>query len=180
MLELANDRGLQDWELQPVQDSTLEDIDMERVEVYLKQRSTQSRQTSRFEDVERVFIGMKCAHVTSKGDVVPTNAGILFFGHDPQTHVMQSEVVCVLFRETIGASRYADRKIVTGTLQELIDGAEAFLNKYIAVGARVEGWKRIDIPEHSLEVLRDAIINAVVHHDYYNRGESIQVLYYSD
>jgi predicted HTH transcriptional regulator len=180
MLELANDRGLQDWELQPVQDSTLEDIDMERVEVYLKQRSTQSRQTSRFEDVERVFIGMKCAHVTSKGDVVPTNAGILFFGHDPQAHVMQSEVVCVLFRETIGASRYADRKIVTGTLQELIDGAEAFLNKYIAVGARVEGWKRIDIPEYSLEVLRDAIINAVVHQDYNKRCESIRVLYYSD
>jgi predicted HTH transcriptional regulator len=111
---------------------------------------------------------------------VPTNAGILFFGHDPQMHVMQSEVVCVLFRETIGASRYADRKIVTGTLQELIDGAEAFLNKYIAVGARVEGWKRIDIPEYSLEVLREAIINAAVHRDYSKRGESIRVFYYPD
>jgi predicted HTH transcriptional regulator len=69
-------------------------------------------------------------NVTSKEDVVSTNTGILFFGRDPQMHVILSEVVCVLFRETIGASRYADHKIVTGTLQELIDGAEAFLCKY--------------------------------------------------
>ncbi len=88
--------------------------------------------------------------------------------------------MCVLFRETVGASRYADRRIVTGTLQELIDGAEAFLDRYIAVGARVEGWKRIDIPEYSIEVLREAVINAVVHRDYNKRGESIRVYYYPD
>lgn len=180
MLELANDRGLQDWELQPARDTTMDDIDSEKVEAYLQQRSTWSRQMSRFEDVERVLLGMKCAVVTSNGEMVPTNAGILFFGRDPQMHVIQSEVVCVLFRETIGASRYADRKIVLGTLQELINGAEAFLNRYIAVGARVEGWKRIDIPEYSLEVLREAIINAVVHRDYSKRGESIRVFYYPD
>ena len=62
----------------------------------------------------------------------------------------------------------------------MIDGAEAFLNRYIAVGARVEGWKRIDIPEYSLEVLREAVINAVVHRDYSKRGESIRVFYYPD
>ncbi|MBO0793648.1 MAG: DeoR family transcriptional regulator, partial [Ktedonobacteraceae bacterium] len=93
---------------------------------------------------------------------------------------MQSEVVCVLFRDAVAASRYADRRIIKGTLQELIDGAEAFLNRYIAVGARIEGWKRIDIPEHSIEALREAIINAVVHRDYSKRGESVRVFYYAD
>ncbi len=48
------------------------------------------------------------------------------------------------------------------------------------MGARVEGWKRIDIPEYSLEVLREAVINAVMHRDYSKRGESIRVLYYPD
>ena len=32
MLELANDRGLQDWELQLVRDATMRDIDLERVD----------------------------------------------------------------------------------------------------------------------------------------------------
>ena len=69
---------------------------------------------------------------------------------------------------------------MTGTLQDVIDGTEAFINRYIAVGARIEGWKRIDIPEYSIEVLREAVINAVVHRDYSRRGERVHVFYYPD
>lgn len=146
----------------------------------LDRRLASGGHAGRFKDLEQVLIGMRCAVRTTDEKVVPTNAGILFFGRNPQWHIIQAEVVCVLFRETMGASRYADRKIMTGTLQELIDGAEAFLNRYIAVGARVEGFKRIDIPEYSIEVLREAVINAVVHRDYSRSGESIRVFYYPD
>jgi ATP-dependent DNA helicase RecG len=180
LLEMANDRGLMDWEHQPVRNATMEDIDLEKVKAYLARRSENSRYTSRFKDIERVLIGMECAVKTSDGRVVPTNAGLLFFGSYPQGHLIQTDVACVLFRETVGASRYADRRIVTGTLQELIDGAELFLSRYIAVGARMEGFKRIDIPEYSLEVLREAVINAVVHRDYSKRGESVRVFCYPD
>jgi ATP-dependent DNA helicase RecG len=179
LLEVANDRGLLDWERQAVRTATMEDIDQGKVKAYLELRSANSRQGSRFENIERVLIGMGCA-VTMNDGVVPTNAGLLFFGHNPQEYILQGDIACVLFRETVGASRYADRRIVTGTLQELIDGAELFLSRYIAVGARVEGFKRIDIPEYSLEVLREAVINAVVHRDYSKRGESVRVFYYPD
>ncbi len=180
LLEMANDRGLLDWEHQPARNATIEDIDREKVQAYLAQRSANTRQASRFKDMERVLLGMDCAVRTKTGEVVPTNAGLLFFGAHPQEHLLQSDVACVLFRETVGASRYADRRIITGTLRELIDGAEVFLSRYIAVGARVEGFKRIDIPEYSLEVLREAIINAVVHRDYSKRGESVRVFCYPD
>jgi ATP-dependent DNA helicase RecG len=180
LLEMANDRGLVDWEHQPVPYATLEDIDEERVNAYLERRMANNRHTARYKDRERVFVGMRCAVATNDDKVVPTNAGLLFFGVHPQDHLLQSDVACVLFRETVGASRYADRRIITGTLQELIDGAEVFLSRYIAVGARVEGFKRIDIPEYSLEVERVAVINAVVHRDYSKRGESVRVFCYPD
>lgn len=179
LLEVANDRGLLDWEHQSARNTTIEDLDLEKVRAYLAQRSATTRQASRFEDIERVLIGMGCAVMVDKG-VVPTHAGLLFFGRDPQLHLVQSDVACVLFRETVGASRYADRRIVIGTLQELIDGAEVFLSRYIAVGARVEGFRRVDIPEYSLEALREAVINAVVHRDYSKRGESVRVFCYPD
>ena len=116
----------------------------------------------------------------SDGQAVPTNAGLLFFGVAPQERIIQSDVACVLFREALGASRYAGRRILTRTLQELIDGAELFLSRYIAVGAKLEGFKRIDTPEYSLEALREAAINAVVHRDYSKRGESARVFCYPD
>jgi predicted HTH transcriptional regulator len=123
---------------------------------------------------------MECAVVVDDGKVVPTNAGILFFGHEPQMQIMQSEIDCVLFRGAMGASRYTDKKIIKGTVQELIDGAETFLRSYMPVEGRVEGWKRIDIPEYPIEALREAIVNAVIHRDYSRYGESIRVFYYAD
>lgn len=123
---------------------------------------------------------MDCAIITNQGEMVPTNAGVLFFAYDPQQHIPQSEVVCVLYADELGVGGYIDRKILTGTLQELIDETEVFLKKHIAVGAKIEGWKRIDFPEYPIEALREAVVNAVVHRDYTRIGESIRVFYYSD
>ncbi len=180
MLELANDRGLIRWELQSARKASMKDIDLKKVEDYLNHRSGRSRQSGRFESSEEVLRGIDCATITSKGEMVPTNAGILFFGYDPQHHIPQSEVVCVLHGDELGIGGYLDRKIITGTLQELIDETEIFLKKQIAVGARIEGWKRIDFPEYPIEALREAVVNAVVHRDYTRIGESIRVFYYSD
>lgn len=178
--EMIYDRGLRNWELEPAFNAAIEDLNIEAVRAFLDQRLAAGSQARRFSDIEQVLIGMECAVRGKEGKVVPTNAGIMFFGHDPQWHVKQAEVVCVLFREAVGASRYADRKIITGTVKDLIDGAEAFLKRYVAVGARVEGFKRIDIPEYSIEVLREAVINAVVHRDYSRRGESVRMFFYPD
>ncbi len=180
MIELANDHGLMRWELQPAYGLTMEDIDLERVEAYLRVRSARSLSSGRFKDREAVLVGLGCASALESGMMVPTNAGILFFGHGPQWRIIQSEIVCVVYRDELGVGKYVDRKIITGTLQELIDGTEAFLNKYVAVGARIEGWKRIDLPEYPFEALREAVVNAVVHRDYSRVGESIRVFYYSD
>src|SRR5712691_3813879 len=178
--EMIYDRGSRDWEVEPAYNATMEDMDLEKVKAFIERRSASGRQSGRFKNIERVLIGMRCAVEVRRGTIVPTNAGMLFFGQSPQDHIPQSEVVCVLFRESVGASRYADRKIVMGTLQDVIDGTEAFLDRYIAVGARIEGWKRIDIPEYSIEVLREAVINAVVHRDYSRRGERVRVFYYPE
>jgi ATP-dependent DNA helicase RecG len=180
VLEVANDRGLVSWELQPARKATMQDIDLERVKLYLDQRSTRNRHGSQFEDLESVLIGMDCATVVNGSKVLPTNVGMLFFGSNPQWFLPQSEVVCVLYRDELGVGGYLDRKIVTGTLQELIDESEAFLNRYVAVGAKIERWKRVDLPEYPIEALREAIVNAVVHRDYSRTGESVRVFYYSD
>ncbi|GAC1391377.1 MAG: helix-turn-helix domain-containing protein [Ktedonobacteraceae bacterium] len=180
MLELANDRGLVSWERQPARKATMEDIDMERVKAYLGRRSERSHSSGRLNHLEKALVGMDCATAKSNSELVPTNAGILFFGYEPQQHILQSDVVCVLFRDELGVGRYIDRKNITGTIQELIDEAEAFLNRYIAVGARIEGWKRIDLPEYAIEALRETVVNAVIHRDYSRGGESIRIFYYTD
>jgi ATP-dependent DNA helicase RecG len=166
MLLVANDRGLINWELQPARRAKLDDLDMEKVAAYLEMRPTRNRQISRFNNVEDVLLGMDCLATSPDGELCPTNVGILFFGKDPQLHLPQSEVVCVKYRDDLGLGRYVDRKIITGTLQELIDQTESFINRHMSVGAIIKGWKRHDLPEYPLEALREAVVNAVVHRDY--------------
>src|SRR5260370_31702213 len=91
--------------------------------------------------------------------------------------MLQSEVACMLFRDELGVGGYLDRKIVTGPLQTLVDETELFLQKSMTIGARIEGWKRIDLPENPLEALREAVVNAVVHRDYSRDGVSIRVFF---
>src|SRR5437660_5722698 len=76
LLEMANDRGLVDWEHQVVRNATMEDLDLEKVKAYLARRSTSDRQASRFKDLERVLIGMECAVRTHHGRGVRTNVGV--------------------------------------------------------------------------------------------------------
>ena len=180
VFELAHDRGLLRWELQPARKASLQDLDLQRVGAYLRLRGGLATQSSRFEELEAVLVGMDCATVSAHGEVRPTNAGLLFFGAHPQRFLPHSEVVCVLFRDEVGVGGYLDRKIITGTLQSLIDETELFLQKYIAVGARIEGWKRVDLPEYPMEALREAVVNAVVHRDYSREGESVRVFFYPD
>ena len=180
IFEAGHDRGLLSWELQFPLDATLHAIDEARVEAFLTQRSPRGRRGAQHGTLEEVLLGLKCARRAATGEILPTNAGILFFGRDPQHSILQSEVVCVLFRNTTGTGGYIDRKNVAGTTVELIDETEAFLQKYVAIGARIEGWKRIDLPEYPLEALREAVVNAVAHRDYSRDGESIRVFYYPD
>jgi len=99
VFELVNDRGLLRWELQPARKATMQDIDLKRVEAYFLQRSLLAPQGSRFEEAEKVLIGMDCATVSAHGGVFPSNAGLLFFGANPQRSLPHSEVVCLLFRD---------------------------------------------------------------------------------
>jgi ATP-dependent DNA helicase RecG len=110
----------------------------------------------------------------------PTHAGLLLFGHAPQDFLLQAEVVCVLFGDELGLRRYLDRRILHGTLPEQIDQAEEFLRRHTRVGARTEGFHRVDEPDYPLEALREAVVNAVVHRDYSLAGETVRILYYPD
>jgi predicted HTH transcriptional regulator len=59
LIEMANDRALVRWELLPARNAVMEDIDFEKIEVYLRRRSMGSRQAGRFENMEQVLIGME-------------------------------------------------------------------------------------------------------------------------
>ncbi len=176
-------RGTLAWETRVVQTATLADLDMELVAAYLAQRSDRSQPSGRLANQEEVLIKMGCAKSTvENGQAVtrPTNAGLLLFGAHPQDFLLQAEVVCILFPDTLGLRRFADRRIIHGTIAEQIDRAAAFFAQHIPVAARMAGFHRVDEPDYPLEALREAVVNAVIHRDYSLAGEAVRIFYYRD
>jgi len=124
-------------------------------------------------------IGCAAVDPADASVVRPTHAGLLVFGRAPQDTIMHAEVICVLFGDDLGLRRYLDRRILHGTLPEHIDQAEEFLVRHMRVGARTDGFRRVDEPDYPLEALREAVVNAVVHRDYSLAGEAVRLFYSS-
>lgn len=95
----------------------------------------------------------------------PTVSGILFFGQNPQRWLPDARISVARFKGTAMSGEFLDRKEIEGRIREQIAAAAAFLETHVAAPARVQGYQRVEggIPA---EVLREALMNAVMHRDY--------------
>jgi len=182
--EFLYTQGVLAWETQPVARATIADLDMALVEAYLEQRPSRSKIAGRLNNLEEILLNIGCTTITKddagRNVIRPTNAGLLLFGYDPQQFLIQAEVVCVLYKDKTGKQRYADRRVLQGTITQQIDQAEAFFKQYVPIAAYMDGFHRIDEPDYPLEALREAVVNAVVHRDYSLQGEAVRIFYYQD
>lgn len=111
----------------------------------------------------------------------PSNAAILLFGRDPQRFLPAAEVRCMHFHGTEIQRPVPFYRIFKGTVFEQVDMAVDFALSKInrSVGTRAESIQapvRYEIPP---DVIREAIVNAVVHRDYTSSG-AVQVSVFAD
>ncbi len=95
-----------------------------------------------------------------------TNASLILFGKDIKKIFRLLNLRCAVFPGLDKSQGYIDSKDYYGDLFELIDFAEKYILEHINIGMRIEGLRRIDIPEIHPEAIREAILNAFCHRDY--------------
>lgn len=92
---------------------------------------------------------------------VPTVAGLLLFGKNPEDFLPQSR---------IKAEAHSGEKIrtadITGSLLSLHEKIKEFFQRYMSTYTEIKGFERVEVPEYPWEALREAAINAIVHRDY--------------
>lgn len=101
------------------------------------------------------------------------NAASLFFAKS-----VPMELRCAVFGTTDSAM-IIDRHDIHGNILELIEEAQRFVLKNIHIGMRLNGLYRVDVPEVSVDALREAIINAFCHRDYCD-PDYVQVAIFKD
>jgi ATP-dependent DNA helicase RecG len=107
------------------------------------------------------------------------NSGILLFAVQPAKFFIQSSITCVLFKGTEKIN-ILDRKDFTGDLISNIEESIIFLKKHLKLSYKIESLRREEILEIPETALREAIVNAVVHRDYFIKGANISVEIFDD
>lgn len=105
-------------------------------------------------------------------DGKPVNAAHLFFADAP------TQLRCAVFATHTSAT-IIDRHDFNGDILELIEEAEKYILKNIRIGMKLDGLRRVDVPEISRDALREAIINAFCHRDWRD-PDYVQIAVYRD
>jgi ATP-dependent DNA helicase RecG len=135
---------------------------------------------SKVMDDESILLNLGAAERLEDGRIIVNNTGILFFSKNLDYIYPHAAVTCALFQ---GTDKFTvlDRRDFNEDLMSNIDGAMNFLKRYIAVRYEMTGEaRRREVPELPYDALREAIINAVAHRDYFERGANVMVEVYDD
>ena len=120
-----------------------------------------------------VLVNLDVVRIENKSPEI-TNAGVLLFAKDPQKFLKSASVVCALYQGNEKV-QILDRKIYNDGLIDNIEQALTYVKQHMDVRFEITALKRKEIPQYPEEALREAIVNAVMHRDYFDASGDIMI-----
>jgi predicted HTH transcriptional regulator len=114
-----------------------------------------------------------------QGRRVPTVGGMLLFGHDRERHFPDAWIQAGRFGGG-DKSRIVDRTEIHSLPVRAIEEAIGFVEKHLLRGAEIGSVRRKERWSLPPVAVREAVINAVTHADYAQRGAPIRVSIFDD
>ena len=161
----------------PCAKATVNDLGFE----WIAQFTRTARRARQFPLAEETPVPQLLEHLNLLNEGRLTNAAVLLFGKSPQRFLISSEVRCAHFHGTEVAKPIPSYQVYKGDAFALVDQAADFVLSKTnrSIGTRAEGVRAPRTYEIPVEVVTEAIVNAVVHRDYTDNG-SVQVMLFAD
>jgi predicted HTH transcriptional regulator len=152
----------------------LPDLGAEAIDVEAAARSFAASRTLRPRDLETLGLVRRV-----QGRLVPTVGGMVLFGRERLVHVPDAYQQVGRFAGTARVD-LVDRADLTDYPVDAIEQAVRFVERNTRLGMSVGRVRRTDVPTVPPAALREALVNAVVHADYAQRGAPIRVAVFDD
>lgn len=117
--------------------------------------------------------------VTSQGKEFPSNGAVLLFGKE-LPHFFPDALIKMGRFEGTTKAKIIDQKELVSPLTLALNEILAFIKRHTSTAAEITETKRKDIPQYPSTVIREAVINALLHSDYSIKGASIQIAIFDD
>ncbi len=160
----------------PVIGATLDDIDLRDVEQHIRYSRDQARYQGIVVD-PIPFLVEHQAVVEIEKVVIPTVAGVLFFGIHPQRFLPYATSKLAHYRsDAINSNDVRHIQEYVGNVRQQVDQIVEYLAGHIERGYVLDGGaQRQERPQYPPTALRELTVNAVAHRDYTVMGSSIRI-----
>jgi len=186
---LFQQRGTFRAELRPISGATLSDLDRRRLKDYFG-RIRQQDAPDDLDDAGWQTLLFNTEIMVEEG---VNMSGILLFGKTPNKFLPQAGIDAVAFPGTEKDYATRERATLRGPLTPLLDQngvileaglveqALEFVRRNTPVTAVLEGGaRRVERPAYPVEVIREAVVNALIHRDYLLANTDIELAIYED
>ena len=171
IMRLFQQSGMMSVDEMIVADTSIDDIDKDKVKNYVNQNFLASDDVSDEVLYQNLLI-VKKSHLTL--------GGLLFFGKEPQN---VKPVFCVkaisFVGNSIGGTTYRDSRNIVGTLPDLFKESMLFFKQNLKYVQRGQNFNSVGILEISEIALEELIQNALIHRDY-TKNSPIRLMIFDD
>ena len=154
-----------------------DEFDLETINEFINNARPRLPHLNQNEPVSRIFEKLELLH-----DGKPTRGALMLFGKNPQRYFVSAQVHIGRFRE---GGVIADDKLLTGNLFRLLNKTMDLLSFYLKVRLEINhhdivrdasrDLRRKEIWDYPLDALREALLNALIHRDYFDASGDIMV-----
>ena len=169
IVDFVYDQGMRQFDSQSCAKFNMKDLDKNFIKEYLS-RSEISAKTS----IENILFNLGVY-----GNNKINNAGVLFFSKAPKKYFISAYITCARY---LGFEKVnvLDRADFEGNVVYQIEEALKFIRRNTRLSYKIKALEREEIPEYPMEALREAIVNAVMHRNYFERGANVQIDIFDD
>ena len=180
LLRLFQKRNILQFDETPVVKSSTDSININKVNEYLARLGQSPLNEENEKALYHEMINLSLLIDIDK-TLYPSLGGILAFGKNPQKFFPSYAIQCGAYKGKDFLSDTIREKELTGTLDELIEDAIAFLKLTMPQSVVLEREvQRKDDYLYPFAALREGIVNAVCHRDYTVTGAAIRLFLFSD
>ncbi len=150
------------------------DLDSESIDFAVASQSFAERRSLRRQDLEALGLVSR-----RQGRTVPTVGGLLLFGRGRLSRYPDAWIQAGRFAGT-DRTELVDRANLTDYPVTALEQAVSFVERNTRLGMSIGRLQRREVPAVPPAALREALVNAVVHADYAQRGAPIRVAIFDD
>lgn len=153
---------------------SIKEIDIETIKHFIHLAVDKNRLTD-ISLKEPISVILKKLELIQNGKL--TNGAILLFGKNPQKHFIN---LCVRIGRFKTETTIIDDKWIKGNLFQQFEGTLNIIKQFISVRYEIKEIQREDIWDYPIPAIREAILNSLIHRNYFDIANFIVIKVYDD